>query len=499
MAELRLSVRAVPSAGPRASRGFLAVVATFSIVATLVVAPVSAGSGRSRPAAKSDACLGEMQISTSSGVACVHGDDAMFRRMAKRRSINSMPIPCRGDGKSGNRIAAYYAYVAGRANHVARARGQIRSAIEQANAIVYQSSRQTGGARWLRVLTNSRCQPIVRSIRLPRTAARNFGRTILAASAAGLRATNRKYLLFADAGAYCGIATIQHDDRPGPMNLNNSGASWARVDRGCWSGVVTAHEIFHMLGSVQAGAPHYDGTGHCTDDRDLMCYQNPGGKRVYIRCGPTIDELRLDCAKDDYFNTSPPPGSYLARHWDTARSSFLYGGGPARPRRPSGVRALHAVFESLNSARLHWRPPARGNATHYAVMKDGAIVWRGTTNEWTDHHATSTRGDYRVAARNARGSGPWSPAINAYLPRPAAPEAVVRVSSGTVRWTYHSPLAAGFLLYGLTSGGSARYLSRWPADARSATDRTLALFRSWNRYRVCAYNSAGSSCRDEPR
>jgi hypothetical protein len=136
-------------------------------------------------------------------------------------------------------------------------------------------------------------------------------------------------VLFVDDDALCGIATLLYDDRPTADNANNGGPSWARVDRGCWSALPTVHEIFHMLGAVESRAPHYDNTGHCTDDHDVMCYQSAGGKQVRIRCAKSLGELRLDCGKDDYFNISPRPKSYLGTHWDTAHSSFLYGGGPA--------------------------------------------------------------------------------------------------------------------------------------------------------------------------
>lgn len=487
--------RAVSGKG-HPSRRASAILGAALLGAALVAAPSAIGSGGS-PAAVW-ACASETPIATVSGIACVHGDDTALTGTASAEGIDRLPIPCHGDGTSGNRIALYYAYIAGHRDRVARMRASIRASIEQANTVVYRSSRETGGARWLRVLTDSRCQPIVRTLKLPRAARQSFVETISAAERAGLQAANRKYLLFTDASAYCGIATLQHDDRPGPRNLNNAGPSWARLDRACWGGYATAHEIMHMLGSVQASAPHYDGTGHCTDDYDLMCYQNPGGKRVWIRCQATLADRRLDCGKDDYFNTSPAAGSYLARHWNTARSSFLYNR-ESWQRPPGAVAAPHAVMQTLSTASVRWRPPATGHAARYAVTKNGAVVWRGTATHWTDRDATPGAGNYRVSARNHVGSGPWSPAADARLPRPAAPGAVWPTSATSVKWTYDSHLAAGFALYGLTRSGTARHLSNWPANARSATDGTLALFRDWDRYRVCAYNSAGMRCRDEAR
>jgi hypothetical protein len=61
-----------------------------------------------------------------------------------------------------------------------------------------------------------------------------------------------------------------------------------------------------------------------------MCYSGAAGTSVYTSsgCTTTLLDERLDCGKNDYFHTSPKSGSYLATHWNTARSSFLWGGGP---------------------------------------------------------------------------------------------------------------------------------------------------------------------------
>lgn len=451
-------------------------------------------------AATADAgpCGAELEFHTSAGIVCAHGDDAAFAAgTPSTDSITALPIPCHGDGTSGNRIAAYYAYLAGRPNRIADVRRQLRNALEQADDIVYQSARQTGGYRALRVVTTAKCVPVIRVIQLPSSAATSFGATIEAAQSAGLHAPNRKYVLFVDSNNVCGVATLRYDDRAGSANVNNIGPSWARVDRGCWTGAPTAHEIFHMLGAVQQSAPHFDNTGHCTDDHDLMCYQNAGGKRVTIRCLRLFGEDRLDCGKDDYFNTKPRAGSYLARHWNTANSSFLYGTSVAASVVPPAlVPGLAVTMLSPTTARVHWSAPA-GRVTGYDVMKDGLPLWHGTETHWDDILAIASTGQYQVRAVNSSGAGPWSAAVDAQLPAPPAPSSVTSTGPTSVAWTGNSSLVDAYLFYGVSSDGSAHYLSTLPASARNATDYTWSLFRSWNRYRVCAYNSTATTCRDE--
>ena len=63
-----------------------------------------------------------------------------------------------------------------------------------------------------------------------------------------------------------------------------------------------------------------------------MCYDDDGAGPVVMAnvCLPEHEAL-LDCGDDDYFNTNPPAGSYLASHWNTANSSFLQDDAAPRP------------------------------------------------------------------------------------------------------------------------------------------------------------------------
>ena len=89
------------------------------------------------------------------------------------------------------------------------------------------------------------------------------------------------------------------------------------------------HEVLHTLGAVQPSARHFSGGAHCYELFDVMCYTPKDGTAdVFLRdCdlvgGAPNPGKPLDCGSDDYFNPSPPPGSYLAGHWNVYDSGFL--------------------------------------------------------------------------------------------------------------------------------------------------------------------------------
>lgn len=209
-------------------------------------------------------------------------------------------------------------------------RSAIRSYAAAVDDVFVQSAAKTAGLRHVRWLTTS---PTC-SLDLRRVVVSARGDDSLSAMTAELKAqgfsrSDRKYLLWADATRYCGIAQTRYDDRPTPDNASNKGASYARIDTKCWglSNSVEAHELTHMLGGVQHSAPNSNGSGHCTDDSDRMCYAESGALPVRTVCAPAHERL-LDCGEDDYFSTAPAADSYLATHWNTADSAFLTSSAP---------------------------------------------------------------------------------------------------------------------------------------------------------------------------
>jgi hypothetical protein len=128
------------------------------------------------------------------------------------------------------------------------------------------------------------------------------------------------------AAGICGIGTIWNDDRAsGSVNWNNAGPSYARVDAGCWSGQVAAHEVMHNLGGVQLSAPNTSAAFHCIDEWDVMCYQD-GARETRQDCANQARDTTLfDCNHNDYYHTNPAAGSYLSSYWNPAGNRFLLG------------------------------------------------------------------------------------------------------------------------------------------------------------------------------
>ncbi|GAA0512332.1 hypothetical protein Ade02nite_43870 [Paractinoplanes deccanensis] len=231
-------------------------------------------------------------------------------------------VACEGDGRSGKRVQVLYLHEFGTPSRYTEFLGSIRTWSAGVDQIFDESAAETGGSRHVRFVTTPQCRVDVYEVQLPAGGLESFAGSIAALRALGYNRTDRKYLMFADANVYCGIATFVADRRPGLGNRNNGGPSYGRVDAGCWSSAMAAHELAHTLGALQAGSPNASGAGGCLDDYDLLCGPDRSRKQVRTAC-PKRHETRLDCGHDDYFSTDPRPGSYLAKSWNVAQSEFL--------------------------------------------------------------------------------------------------------------------------------------------------------------------------------
>ncbi|HET7641518.1 MAG TPA: fibronectin type III domain-containing protein, partial [Ktedonobacteraceae bacterium] len=190
--------------------------------------------------------------------------------------------------------------------------------------------------------------------------------------AAGLNDSNQKYLTWVDDDMYCGIATIRRDDRHDPyVNYNDQGFSYSRIDTPCWGNgnSVELHELFHNLGAVQSSAPHATGMGHCNDEYDVMCYDDGNGPMSFV-C-PENQEALLDCNNDDYFASKPADGSYLAAHWNTFNSSFLFSTVPANTIAPTAPTGLVGTA-TAKGVLLNWTPSSddEGKTVTYKIFRN---------------------------------------------------------------------------------------------------------------------------------
>lgn len=250
-------------------------------------------------------------------------------------NATSSAVTCDGDGTSGARVQAMYVVEAGRTNRYADLLPSLQLWAAGVDDVVNRSAALTGGSRSVRYVTDTvgtTCVARVLNVTVPAGSMGSFGATIQAVQALGYASAARKYLMWADANALCGIATMYPDETAGQTNLNNgSYAQYARIDSGCWGfgngsnqHSVEAHELLHNLGAVQNLAPHSTRAGHCWDEADTMCYAD-GGSHAMVSVCPSAQEYLLDCGSDDYFSTYPT--GYLASSWDAANNRFLIGGG----------------------------------------------------------------------------------------------------------------------------------------------------------------------------
>ena len=232
---------------------------------------------------------------------------------------------CSGTGTDGNRVQVLYAHERGTASRLAAVRPVIRNEVANVDDVFAVSARQTGGERRVRWVRDAACVPVIKDVTVPAgTPGADFYRTITALQRLGYADRHRKYLVFADANAFCGIGTVYRDPRLVGNDNDGKYASYARVDANCWSSgySVAAHELIHTLGGVLPTAPHATAQGHCFDESDLMCYADDSRTVLESVCERTQEPL-LDCRHDDYFTTAPEPGTFLAQNWNTADSSFL--------------------------------------------------------------------------------------------------------------------------------------------------------------------------------
>ncbi len=359
--------------GARRAAVVVAVACAVVVVAPSLAADAAAPAVRAVDAAAGAAvpCGGLEVLAVDDLGLCTHGPDhaPAAAGTGAGRPVPRRGVTCVGDGRSGQRVEVLHVHGSNRGSASSGLRDDVLGWVEQVEWTVVESARAHGGDRRVRWMTDD-CDVRVLSRRVSDAALVDFNAMIDELRGAGFRRADRTYLLFVDDTTYCGIATAPRDDSA-TDNRADRVAGYARVDRGCWGAgdagyhSIAAHELFHTLGAVQSSAPNATSGAHCTDEHDLLCYDDGSGSGVRTVCrdgdgetsgaGDGFDRL-LDCRGDDYFNPRPRSGTYLATHWNTADSARLHdpdarepsggggGGGSSSPPSPTGNPVGYAFW-----------------------------------------------------------------------------------------------------------------------------------------------------------
>jgi hypothetical protein len=343
-------------------------------VAPLKLAPEKPVPGSEpKPSASRNGSNGAVKIANDPEAKAVRVSTSATDRRVRNLGDTATPglNVCEGDNVSGDRTLVMYVRASDVPDRFATFQASIQQWAADADRIYSTSAVETGGTRRIRFRTfvdgSGICQIDVFNVVLSPTGDDTFNNTITELQGLGYNSTIRKYMLFVDANVYCGIGTIMGDSQSGQANANNVGPSYGRSDAGCWSGFVAAHEHNHNLGGVQLDAPHTSNGWHCVDEYDVMCYDDDGAGPVTttVVCSDySVQEWQFDCNNEDYYNTSPPSGSYLATHWNVVNNKFLINEG-----------GCPDTFWEWDSDRAHARPIAPSSYRFHAFCSPDDEDW----------------------------------------------------------------------------------------------------------------------------
>ncbi|MFH8384521.1 RICIN domain-containing protein [Kitasatospora sp. NPDC018058] len=303
------------------------------VAAPAAQAPALTPAANAQPPAAADLLKGGAPVldATQKALLSDSGTAAAPQGAPSQAPAGGSGLVCEGDGSSGNRVQVVYVHTPGN-DRFAQYLSSFKKWAADVDVIYNASAQETGGVRHVRFVTESDCTASVLNVQISDSEIQDFNASNRALAAQGFNRKDRKYMMFTDAKVYCGIGTFAGDERPGQDNLSNFGPSYGRTDSGCWSGSTAAHELGHNLGAVNNSAPNSSKAGHCTDEWDIMCYSDaPYYPQMRTVCPDRAHDDRLDCNHDDYYNTSPAPGSYLATHWNVANNRFLIAGNGTGP------------------------------------------------------------------------------------------------------------------------------------------------------------------------
>lgn len=347
----------------------------LAVVLALVLGACSAD----RPAAEPPVTATAEVAIPGAPSATTHGDDQLPPKPANLAAglAPEATWPCEGDGTTGRRVQFVYAHSGGPALSASQ-RQSFEGIARRIEGTFLTSAAKTGGQRLVRFVTSPTCALSIIDLSVSSSAIASFDSIIAEMRSAGLSRPDRIYHAWTEASTYCGIGTVYTDDSAGG-NVNDGLSQYSRSDRTCWD-YAEAHELTHNLGGVQNTAPHATGGLHCRDEADLMCYPDGGPNGTMISpypCPDLANEGLLDCGNDDYFAATPPAGSYLATHWNTADASAL-------------VRSTTATTLPPPSSTSSTVPPSTTSTTLGAVATTTVLTVPGTIRSGVAFTASAT-------------------------------------------------------------------------------------------------------------
>lgn len=278
---------------------------------------------------------------------CTHGPDrvpalGVVDEPAPAAAPADLAALCPAGGVTGKRIEVLYGVPQDRANQYAAKLVEMRNVLAQADGNL--DSSDPSMSQHYRFLCETGTEVTIRNVTLvPIGADGRFTFTDYVTSLQkqvelGLGPkdyvdADRVYMTFVDqirgtAYPYGGEGSIFSDDQPDASLNANNGASAKYSMTAQFNANIVGHEIGHNIGAVQNSSPHSSGGFHCHDEYDLMCYSDggpyfAGGGSITTPCPGWQNDL-MDCGKDDYYYPgTPPAGTYLSTHWNTANSGFL--------------------------------------------------------------------------------------------------------------------------------------------------------------------------------
>ena len=294
-----------------------------------------------------------------------------------------------------------YARPAGTSDRLSTMKPEIQAIMRRINSVLNIESLESGDRTAdYKVLCDSVGQIAVGSF--VNSSSPSFTNVVNAAKAAGFNASNVDYTIFYDGtgpSGTCGVGTLYLDERLTADNHNQRYGGYGVSYSGCWNST-PMHENGHNQGAVQYNAPNSTGSGyHCRDENDVMCYSDGGDRDTgtYSRC---TDRLHFDCGNDDYFDSSPEAGEYLASNWNLGSplNRFIVFGSPGTTEPPPPPTPTWTRVEQNRTGVTYsgsWTTYSNSSASGGSYRRSGskgsvaAFTFNGTGVRWIGVASTS--------------------------------------------------------------------------------------------------------------